>query len=244
MFTPEGVPGEERAPRADEPGFEDWIARCQAGLHLAARSGDRVRGRRAGARDRRGLPARAVLRPAGAGRRCQAVHQGARARTGARPDRDEATCRHRRAASCGRAVPDRAHRRGARRPASWGWPSWSSRSPSSDGAVSDLVAALLATDAAAARATKALLQQAPLNRWRSRRRRSAGRRPSCCGPGSSAHRDRRPRRRPPGPGRGAGSPRAEAGRTPAAGRLAEPCTPTTGTRCAGSRAIRRSPSSG
>ena len=32
MFAPEGVPGEERAPRADEPGFEDWIARCQAGF--------------------------------------------------------------------------------------------------------------------------------------------------------------------------------------------------------------------
>ncbi len=32
MFSPDGVPGEDAAPRADEPGFEDWIAGCQAGF--------------------------------------------------------------------------------------------------------------------------------------------------------------------------------------------------------------------
>ena len=45
-----------------------------------------------------------------------------------------------------------------------------------DGAVADLIAALLATDAAAARATKRLLAQAAATRSSSRRRRNAGNR--------------------------------------------------------------------
>ena len=31
MFSAEGVPGEDPLPRADDPGFEQWIAACQAG---------------------------------------------------------------------------------------------------------------------------------------------------------------------------------------------------------------------
>ena len=49
------------------------------------------------------------------------------------------------------------------RPPTSAWPSWSCPAADLDGAVSDLVAALLSTDAAAARATKALLTQAPGN---------------------------------------------------------------------------------
>ena len=55
-----------------------------------------------------------------------------------------------------------------------------------DAAVADLVAALLATDAAAARATKALLQHAPRPlAGRAGRRRSAGSRRSCSGAASA-----------------------------------------------------------
>jgi enoyl-CoA hydratase/carnithine racemase len=32
MFSADGVPGEQRSPSADEPGFEDWIASLQAGF--------------------------------------------------------------------------------------------------------------------------------------------------------------------------------------------------------------------
>jgi len=32
MFTAAGVPGEEPLPPADDPGFEQWIAACQAGF--------------------------------------------------------------------------------------------------------------------------------------------------------------------------------------------------------------------
>ena len=32
MFSAEGVPGEDPLPRADDPGFEQWIAACQAGF--------------------------------------------------------------------------------------------------------------------------------------------------------------------------------------------------------------------
>jgi enoyl-CoA hydratase/carnithine racemase len=32
MFTADGVPGEEPLPPADDPGFEQWIATCQAGF--------------------------------------------------------------------------------------------------------------------------------------------------------------------------------------------------------------------
>jgi enoyl-CoA hydratase/carnithine racemase len=32
MFSAEGVPGEEPMPRADDPGFERWIATCQEGF--------------------------------------------------------------------------------------------------------------------------------------------------------------------------------------------------------------------
>ena len=59
-----------------------------------------------------------------------------------------------------------------------------------DAAVADLVAALLAVDAATARATKELLQQAPRNTLTSRRRPSAGRRPRCSAPGSAGRRRR------------------------------------------------------
>jgi enoyl-CoA hydratase/carnithine racemase len=32
MFSAEGVPGEDPLPRADDPGFEQWIAACQEGF--------------------------------------------------------------------------------------------------------------------------------------------------------------------------------------------------------------------
>ena len=52
-----------------------------------------------------------------------------------------------------------------------------------DGAISDLVAALLSTDVAAARATKALLRWPRATHLRSRPRLNGQRRPGCCGPG-------------------------------------------------------------
>ena len=57
--------------------FEQRLAKAQQGF-LWLRRPDIVSDRgRAGPRDRRGIPARARLRPAGPGRRRQAVHEGA-----------------------------------------------------------------------------------------------------------------------------------------------------------------------
>ena len=74
MFSAEGVPGEDPLPRGDDPGFEQWLAACQAGFHLAPRPPDRVRRRGPRSCHRRRLSARPVVRPAAARRRRPAVH--------------------------------------------------------------------------------------------------------------------------------------------------------------------------
>ena len=68
----------------DVEAFSEAVDELPAGLHLAARPAHRLGGGRAGLCDRRGLPAGAGLRPAGARRRRPAQHEGdlARARPG------------------------------------------------------------------------------------------------------------------------------------------------------------------
>ena len=134
--------------------------RLPARLHLAARPELRLDRRRARLRDRRRLPAGALVRPAGRRRRRPVLHEGARARAGARPDGNKAARRERwlrqgtgdlRDRAVVGAARGRRHRAGAgRRPRPT-----NSRRPSPTSS-----AALLAPMAGAVRETKALLQGA------------------------------------------------------------------------------------
>ena len=108
-----------QARRRGDPGHD---RRLPARLHLARRPTDRLGRRRARLRDRRGLPAGPGLRPArGRGRR-EVLHEGARARPGARP-RGNKTARRRLLGLRGRwrSAPPRGTSRPTR-PASWASP--------------------------------------------------------------------------------------------------------------------------
>ena len=185
MFSAEGVPGEDPLPRAADPGFEQWIAACQAGLHLAARpaivSVAAVRGHAIGAGCQLALScdlrvladdARLCIKEPALGLVPDL--------TGTKPlvdivglPRAIELCLT--ARSMVRAKPAQLRLAELVVPAA-----------ELDGAVADLVAALLATDADAARATKELLTQARATRSSSRPRPSAGPRRRCSGPGSAA----------------------------------------------------------
>ena len=114
ILAGEGADEADRVPSPADPGFEDWVASCQEGFAwlrspslICDRGGSRPR-------HRCGVPACSWLRPAGARRRRDALHERAVARPGARPYGDKATCRH-----CGPAqgpgdLPHRAFRAGRR----------------------------------------------------------------------------------------------------------------------------------
>jgi enoyl-CoA hydratase/carnithine racemase len=162
MFSAEGVPGEGPVPSADDPGFEDWVADCQAGFTWlrdpAIVSIAAVRGHAIGAGcqlalacDLRVLADDAKL----------CIKEPALGLvpdlTGTKPlvelvglARAMELCLTARTVDAAEAVRLRLAELAV--PAE-----------DLDGALSDLVAALLATDAAASRATKALLALAPGN---------------------------------------------------------------------------------
>jgi enoyl-CoA hydratase/carnithine racemase len=162
MFSADGVPGEAPVPSAAEPGFEDWIAGLQAGFTWlrdpAIVSVAAVRGHAIGAGcqlalacDLRVLADDATL--------CmkEAALGLVPDLTGTKP-LVEIVGLPRAIELCLTARTVGAAEAGALRLAELVVPA-----AELDGAVADLVAALLATDAAAARATKALLVQAPGN---------------------------------------------------------------------------------
>ena len=162
MFTAEGVPGEERNPSPADPGFDASIASFQAGytwlrnpsiVSIAA-----VQGHAIGAGFQLALSCdlRIITEDAKFCMKEPALGLVPDL-TGTKPLVDIVGLPR-----ADRAVPDRTdcrRTRGRRAP-----PGRTGRTGSDlDGAVSDLVAALLSTDAAAARATKALLAQAAGN---------------------------------------------------------------------------------
>ena len=162
MFAPEGVPGEERAPRADEPGFEDWIARCQAGFTWlrdpAIVSVAAVQGHAIGAGCQLALACDLRLLADDAKLCIKEPALGlVPDLTGTKPLVD--------IVGLPRAVELclTARTVEAREAFQLGLGELVVPLAELGGAVSDLVTALLATDAAAARATKALLMQASLN---------------------------------------------------------------------------------
>jgi enoyl-CoA hydratase/carnithine racemase len=162
MFSAEGVPGEERPPTAAEPGFEDWVASIQAGylwlrdpaiVSVAAVQGHAIGAgcQLALACDLRVLAddARLCVKEAALGLVPDL--------TGTKPLVD--------IVGLPRAIEMclTARTVGAAEAATLGLAELVVPADELDGAVSDLVAALLSTDAAAARATKALLVQAAGN---------------------------------------------------------------------------------
>jgi enoyl-CoA hydratase/carnithine racemase len=162
MFSGGGIPGEEPVPGAAEPGFEDWIASVQAGytwlrdpaiVSVAAVQGHAIGAgcQLALACDLRVLADDAKL----------CIKEPALGLvpdlTGTKP-LVEIVGLPRAIELCLTARTVSAAEAGALRLAELVVPA-----AELDGAVADLVAALLATDAAAARATKALLVQAPGN---------------------------------------------------------------------------------
>jgi enoyl-CoA hydratase/carnithine racemase len=160
MFSAEGVPGEERNPAASDPGFEDSIAGFQAGytwlrspafVSIAAVQGHAIGGgfQLALSCDLRVLAddARMCMKEPALGLVPDL--------TGTKPLVDIVGL-PRAIELCLTARTIDAREAAELRLAELVVP------PAElDGAVSDLVAALLSTDAAAARATKALLQEAP-----------------------------------------------------------------------------------
>ena len=113
------------------PRREDRIRELPGGFPLAALARARLDRRRAGARHRRGLPARAGLRPADHGRRRPAAAARGDARAGPRPHRHQHAGRARSATPGRWRSPDRPRRAGRARPTRSGWPPPSSRPGSS-----------------------------------------------------------------------------------------------------------------
>ncbi len=163
MFTAEGVPGEDPPLSAADPGFESSIAAWQEGylwlrdpgiVSIAAVQGFAIGAgfQLALACDLRILAddAKLCMKEPALGLVPDL--------TGTKPLVDIVGL-----PAGDRAVPHGPHRMPRPRPASCGWPSWSCPPPSWTRRSADLTAALLATDAAAARATKALLIQAGAN---------------------------------------------------------------------------------
>lgn len=162
MFSAEGVPGEDRVPGATEPGFEDWVASCQAGymwlrdpaiVSIAA-----VRGHAIGAGCQLALACDLRVLADDAKMCIKEPALGlVPDLTGTKPLVDIVGL-PRALELCLTARTVDATEAAALRLAELVVPA-----AELDGAVSDLVAALLATDAAASRATKALLVQAAGN---------------------------------------------------------------------------------
>ena len=156
----------------------------QRGLHLAARPAVRLDRRGPGPRDRRRLPARPRLRPAGAWPTTRSSRMKEPALglvpdlTGTKPLVEICWLLAGPGDLCHRTVG----RRG-RGPSRSGWPRSSARPTELDATVSDLVAALTAPMAGAVRETKALLQRRAVARLEEQRRPSVRRRSA--GSGSS-----------------------------------------------------------
>ena len=125
MFTPEGVPGEDPLPSPAEPGRSRTGSPPSRTASPGCATRPRLGRRGPGARHRRRLPARAVLRPAGGRRRRPVLHEGAGARAGPRPHRHQAAGRDRRATPGPGDLPRPAAAWARPRRPSSGWPSWS-----------------------------------------------------------------------------------------------------------------------
>lgn len=159
LFSEQGVPGEDRAPSAADPGFEDWVASCQAGYTWlrdpAIVSVAVVQGHAIGAGCQLALSCdlRVLAQDASLCMKEPALGLVPDL-TGTKPLVDIVGLpRALEMCLTARAV-------GAREAAELRLAELVVPNADLDGAVADLVAALLATDAAAARATKALLAQA------------------------------------------------------------------------------------
>jgi enoyl-CoA hydratase/carnithine racemase len=162
MFSSDGVPGEQRSPSADEPGFEDWIASLQAGflwlrddrfVSVAA-----VQGHAIGAGFQLALSCDLRVLADDAKLCMKEPALGlVPDLTGTKPLVD--------IVGLPRAIELclTARTVGAAEAAQLGLAELVVPAAELDAAVSDLVAALLSTDAAAARATKRLLAQAAGN---------------------------------------------------------------------------------